>query len=95
MSQKQVEAAQRKLAENPNYYREIGLRGGQKSTGYKVLSRPVIQKSMDGTVLGEFPSIRQAARATGTNFTSIHACLKGRMVQAGGYLWEPVNAIDA
>lgn len=91
MSHKQAEAAQRKLAKNPNYFREIGLKGGQKSTGYKVLSRPVIQKDMDGVFLAEFPSIRQAARETNTNFTSIHACLTGRMVQAGGFLWEAVR----
>lgn len=79
--------AAERMAKNPNVFKEIGLIGGLRSTGYKVLSKPVVQ-SKEGETIAEFPSIHEASRVTGIPIPSIHANLKGRMVQAGGFVWE-------
>lgn len=79
--------AAERMKGNPNVFKEIGLIGGLRSTGWKVLSRPVVQ-CKNGESIAEFPSIHEASRVTGVPVPSIHANLKGRMVQAGGYVWQ-------
>lgn len=78
----------RRMEKDPDVFKKIGLKGGMKSTGYKVLSRPVRQYTMGGRKVKDFPSIHRAAASTGVPVPSIHANLKGRMVHAGGFRWE-------
>lgn len=79
--------AAERMAKNPDIFKEIGLIGGRRSTGWKVLSRPITQHK-DGEAIAEFPSIHQASRSTGIPVPSIHANLKGRMSRAGGFTWS-------
>ena len=54
-------------------------------------SMRVIQKSLDGTILAEFPSMNLAGRAVGAaNGSRISAVCKGKRASAHGYLWEIV-----
>ena len=48
--------------------------------------KPVVA-SKDGKIWC-FPSIRDAARLTNVQQSSIVACLKGRLKTAGGYSWK-------
>lgn len=50
-------------------------------------SKPVIQIKND-IVIGEFGSIREAARLTGISRGTIDQVLSGRGVTAGGYEWK-------
>lgn len=79
--------AAERMAKNPNVFKEIGLIGGKRSTGWKVLSKPITQ-TKDGEAIAEFASIHEASRVTGVPVPSIHANLKGRMVRAGGFIWQ-------
>jgi transposase-like protein len=56
----------------------------QPLNAYK--AKAVIQL-LDGVIIGEYPSIRQAERETKISNTSITACIKGRLTHAGGYKW--------
>jgi hypothetical protein len=49
------------------------------------LSKPVIQKNLEGKIIGEYPSLSYVKRALKI---SIGNCLTGLTKQAGGYLWE-------
>jgi len=58
-------------------------------------SKPVPVYQVDretDRIINEYPSIKGAARQTGTNQTSIHHVLNGVRNHAGGYKWERVNA---
>lgn len=47
----------------------------------------VLQLSIDGKLIAEYPSIRGASRQTGCNQSSICQCCKGTRKSAGGYIW--------
>ncbi len=81
------QVAAERMKDNPNIFKEIGLIGGMRSTGWKVLSKAITQ-NRDGKIVAEFPSIHEASRVTGVPVPSIHANLKGRMERAGGFVWE-------
>lgn len=61
-------------------------------------SKRIVQKSKDGIVVNEFPSIKEAVRVTGIDRANISAAahgkirtLKGRtarVLTAGGYIWQ-------
>lgn len=44
--------------------------------------------TIDGELLGTYDSIKDAQRATGDNYSSIVACLKGRMKTYKGTIWR-------
>lgn len=52
------------------------------------LSRKVRQLDMNGNVINEFPSMKEAQRQTGIVSTSICFAIRGRYSHAGGYKWE-------
>lgn len=54
------------------------------------LSKPVKQFSKDGILIREYPSIREAQRATGIDCKNIsHCCLgKKHYNTAGGFIWK-------
>lgn len=75
--------------ENTNYgtaqqRRSEKTRNNERST-------PIRQKTLDGEVVKEYPSIAEAFRQTGCGKGNIHKCLKGTYSHAYGYKWEYVN----
>lgn len=50
--------------------------------------RPLIQKTMDGEVIGEFLSIAHASRALKISRRSLSCALSGAQKSAGGFIWE-------
>lgn len=48
----------------------------------------VYQCKMNGEVIAEFNSIRDAAHETGIAYCQIYNCLKGKTKKAAGYLWK-------
>lgn len=58
-------------------------------TNRKDLSKPVLQYTLDGQFVAEYPSIREASRQTGICSSGIYNCCKGnkRYSHAGGYVW--------
>lgn len=53
-------------------------------------SKEVFQYTLDGQLIGKYPSVRQASRDTGINQGSICECCKGNKWHntAGGYVWH-------
>lgn len=52
------------------------------------LSKPVLQYSMDGTFIKEWPSAREVERQLGFNSTSISRCCSGKYKQMNNYKWK-------
>lgn len=48
----------------------------------------VVQLSLDGEVVQEYKTIREAERETGTDHSVISRCCKGRVKSAGGFRWR-------
>ena len=51
-------------------------------------SNPVLQYSMNGEFISEYPSTREAERQTGFSHTSICNCCKGKLKSTVGYIWK-------
>ena len=51
-------------------------------------SKPVLQYSMNGEFIAEYPSTREAERQTGCSHGNICACCKGKHKTCGGYIWK-------
>lgn len=54
----------------------------------KVLSKPILQFSLDGEFLGEYPSVKDAAEKTGVIKQNISSNLTGKYKTAGGFIWR-------
>lgn len=52
------------------------------------ISKPIIQLTLDGKLIAEYPSAREAERQTGFSNGNINNCLRGRYKQYGGYIWK-------
>lgn len=52
--------------------------------------RPLLQKNLDGEVVGEFLSIAHASRTLKISRRSLSCALSGAQKTAGGYVWEEV-----
>lgn len=51
-------------------------------------SKPVSQYTLGGVFIKEYPSIIEAGRDTGINYSSICQCCLGKRKSAGGYIWR-------
>lgn len=51
------------------------------------VAKPVIAYDTDGTIFGEWPSLKDAERATGARQSHIGRCCRGERKTAGGLLW--------
>ena len=51
-------------------------------------SKQIVQLTMDGEYVAEYPSASEAQRQTGINNCNISACIHGRLKSAGGFLWQ-------
>ena len=54
----------------------------------KALSKPVLQYTIDGEFVKEWPSMMEASRQTKIPQTSISACCRGILKHAGGSIWK-------
>jgi hypothetical protein len=52
------------------------------------ISKPVIQRTVEGKFVAHFPSISAAARAEGISIKGISSVINGQSNSSGGYLWE-------
>ncbi len=50
--------------------------------------KPVIQFTIDGALVKEYPSIKEAARVTGLCKNGISSCCNGRSTNCGGFQWR-------
>ena len=50
--------------------------------------KAVLQFTLDGKFVAEYPSVKEAERQTGIFDTSIIRCCKGKGHTAGGYVWR-------
>lgn len=64
---------------HPNY----GKRGSNAVT-----HKAVLQYSLDGEFIREWPSIIEAGEGTGVNSSCISSCCKGKLKTSGGYIWR-------
>lgn len=51
-------------------------------------SMPVIQKTLDGEFVAEYPSVNEAERVTGLGARNINRCCRGIRPTAYNYKWE-------
>lgn len=51
------------------------------------MSFPVVQFDTNGTFIAEYPSIMEASRVTGVNYSNISACCNGKRKSAGKFIW--------
>lgn len=58
------------------------------------LSKPVLQFTLNGQFVAEYPSIIEAYRQIGIYQQSISECCKGKRKSAGGYIWRFKNCLE-
>ena len=51
-------------------------------------SKAVIQYTLDGQFLAEYPSVTEASKQNGIGVSNICICCKGKAKTAGGYIWK-------
>lgn len=61
--------------------------------GHKKLSKSVLQYTLDGTLIAEYPSIRGIEKEKGFYNTNISACCRGKIKTAHGYIWRYKNEV--
>lgn len=64
---------------------------GYYSKAIKKLCRPVRQLDLDRNEIAVYPSIKDAAYATGISRSNIQLCSSGKSKTAGGFIWERVQ----
>lgn len=77
--------------ENLTHALTTGLRRRSKPNPdhVKKISKPMLQIShLDNTIVAKHKSMAQAARDTKISISSICQCAKGRIEQAGGFIWR-------
>lgn len=50
--------------------------------------RRILQETVDGKLVNEYPSARVASDATGISLSAIHNCCRGLSKTSGGYSWH-------
>lgn len=71
------------------YRQKMSNYGKERFEEYRQkLSKKVKQYSKNGEFIKEFNSCREAAKETGTNYTSICSCANGRRKTAGEFIWK-------
>lgn len=62
-------------------------RSSEKTRNNK-FSRPVLQYTLNGVYIKEYPSIKEIERETGLNAGNICNCCNGKYKTAYGYIWK-------
>lgn len=55
---------------------------------HKYQMKPVVQKDLNGNVVGTYFSMHEATRKTGISRGCISACLSGKQKSSKGFIWE-------
>lgn len=79
------------ILENNRHSFNTGLNKSDiKQIAMKLLSKPVYQQSIDGFLIAEYPSAREAGRILKIDQSTISACCSGHKHRktAGGYVWS-------
>lgn len=50
--------------------------------------KSVLQKDLNGKILNQYISLSEASRVTGVNLGNISSCCNGRVLTAGGFMWD-------
>lgn len=59
-----------------------------KATAERKRAKPVLQTDGNGNIVKEYPSIREAARQTGTDRAQIERCIRKPWYTAKGFYWK-------
>lgn len=73
-------------AENMIHAFKIGLKSKPSNFGNK--SKRVLQYTLDGNLLAEYPSAMEASRKTGFSQGNISSVCRGECTQRHGYIWK-------
>lgn len=69
-------------------YGSHNLKISETKRKWSYQSKPVVQLSLDGTILGTFPSAASAARSIGANIAAcIARCCKKQRKTCNGFMW--------
>ena len=71
---------------NPFYGKHLSEEHKNKISKSKGING-IIQLSIDGKLIAEYPSTMEAERLTGCNHSNICKCCKGKYKSTGGYIW--------
>lgn len=74
--------------ENNERITKIGLENSKK------MSKPVLQYTLDGEFVAEYPSVREASRVLGFSNTCIGACCNGKRQTHQGYKWKYKESVE-
>lgn len=77
-------------SENQKHAFKHGFQRGRRNEEDK-RSKPVIQKTLNGEFIAEYPSINEAFRIAGGQIGNISRCCRGKSPTANGYKWEFKN----
>lgn len=78
-----------KLSEAARANMSKAQKGKSRSASMKAkLSFPVLQYSLNGDFLNEFPSMMEAWRNTGVSYANISKCCQGKRKSAGKFCWK-------
>ena len=69
-------------------YGTLPKRISERCKNNPAISKAVNQYSMDGELVGYYPSAKEAQRQTGINADVICRCCKGKARTSGGYRWS-------
>lgn len=62
-----------------------------RETSKKCKAKRVVQLTLDGSVVKEYPSLHEVERETGWLFTSISACCNGATKTSHGFVWKYIE----
>lgn len=69
-------------------YGTANKRCSEKMTNNLLRSKPVLQYTLDGQFITEYPSCREVERQIGIAHESVSGCCKNKLKTAGGYKWK-------
>ena len=67
-------------------FRSLGLK--HSDIWKKTLSKPILQFNLEGNLLREYNSVKEASELTGIIKQNISANLTGKYKSAGGFIWK-------
>ena len=88
------EAAKRSIAEGHKGLKISELHKASLQKAHTCRMKGVIQKTKDGKLVAEYPSIKEASRQTGVNRGNISDCIRRPSRTAGGYKWAKAELIN-
>lgn len=78
-------------SENDKHAYKLGLKTSPSKGKFgseHCTSKKVLQYTLNGILIKEWGSISEAHRELGINIGNITSCCKGKLTQAGGYIWK-------